>query len=91
MIDPDRRKAIYQLHLAGVPQAKIGRQFHVSPRTVRTIIRQQGSLPQTVRKDKIHIDPELLAAAVPAMRRLAPARPRNPGGGRRGPGQLSHA
>ena len=60
MIDPDRRKAIYQLHLAGVPQDKIGRQFHVSPRTVRTIIRQQGMLPQTLRKDKIHIDPELL-------------------------------
>src|SRR5208282_1048062 len=60
MIDPDRRKAIYQLHLAGVPQTKIGRQFHVSPRTVRTIVRQQGNLPQTVRKDKIHIDPELL-------------------------------
>ena len=76
MIDPDRRKAIYQLHLAGVPQSKISRQFHVSPRTVRTIIRQQGALPQTVRKDKIHIDPELLAAAVPAMRRLAGACPR---------------
>ena len=60
MIDPDRRNAIYQLHLAGAPQNKIGRQFHVSLRTVRTIIRQQGNLPQTVRKDKIHIDPELL-------------------------------
>src|SRR5208283_4248362 len=60
MIDPDRRNAIYQLHLAGVPMGKIGRQFHISPRTVRTIIRQQGAVPQTVRKDKIHIDPELL-------------------------------
>jgi hypothetical protein len=60
MIDPDRRKAIYQLHLAGAPQNQISRQFHISPRTVRTIIRQQGDLPQTVRKDKIHIDPELL-------------------------------
>lgn len=60
MIDPDRRKAIYQLHLAGVPMNQIGRQFHVSPRTVRTIVRQEGNLPQTVRKDKIHIDPELL-------------------------------
>jgi len=60
MIDPDKRKAIYQLHLAGVPQNKVSRQFRVSPRTVRTIIRQQGAVPQTVRKDKIHIDPELL-------------------------------
>src|SRR5208337_2173098 len=48
------------LHLAGVPQAKISRQFHVSERTVRTIIRQQGAMPQAVRKDKIHIDPDLL-------------------------------
>lgn len=60
MIDPDRRKAIYQLHLAGVPQSKISGQFHISLRTVRTIIRQRGVLPQAVRKDKIHIDPELL-------------------------------
>jgi hypothetical protein len=60
MIDPDRRKAVYELHLAGVPQGKISRQFHVSPHTVRAIIREQGVMPQTVRKDKIHIDPDLL-------------------------------
>jgi hypothetical protein len=60
MIDPDRRKAIYQLHLAGVPLEQISRQFHVSRHTVRDIIRRQGAMPQTVRKDKIHIDPELL-------------------------------
>ena len=48
------------MHLAGTPQGEIGRQFHVSDRTVRTIVRQQGAIPQTVRKDKIHIDPELL-------------------------------
>ncbi len=60
MIDPDVRSAIYQLHLAGTPQGEIGRQFHVSDRTVRTIVRQQGAIPQTVRKDKIHIDPDLL-------------------------------
>ena len=60
MIDPDRRNAIYQLHLAGTPQAHIARQFHLSPHTVRAIIREQGAMPQTVRKDKIHIDPDLL-------------------------------
>ena len=60
MIEPDVRSAIYQLHLAGTPQAEIGRQFHVSDRTVRRIIRQQGAVPQTVRKDKIQVDPELL-------------------------------
>ena len=60
MIDPDMRNAIYQLHLAGTPQAHISRQLHVSPHTVRTIIRQQGATPTSVRKDKIPIDPELL-------------------------------
>ena len=60
MIDPDVRNAIYQLHLAGTPQVEIARQFHVSDRTVRTIIRQRGAMPQSVRKDKIQIDPDLL-------------------------------
>lgn len=60
MIDPDMRNAIYQLHLAGTPQAHISRQLHVSPHTVRTIIRQQGVMPTSVRKDKILIDAELL-------------------------------
>ena len=60
MIDPDRRSAIYQLHLAGTPQAHISQQFHVSAHTVEAIIRQQGAMPQTVRKDKIQIDPDLL-------------------------------
>jgi len=60
MIDPDRRNAIYQMHLAGVPVNEISRQMHVSRNTVRAVIRQQGVMPQTVRKDKIQIDPELL-------------------------------
>ena len=60
MIDPDVRNAIYQLHLAGTPLAQIARQFHISRNSVRAIIRQQGAVPQTVRKDKIHLDPELL-------------------------------
>ena len=90
MIDPDRRKAIYQLHLAGMPQRQISRQFHVSPHTVRTIIRQQGALPQTVRKDKIHIDPGVAAAAVPQCDGWLQRSPRDAGGGREGPGQLSH-
>jgi transposase len=60
MIDQDRRNAIYQLHLAGMPLQEISRQFHVSRNTVRAIIRQQGTMPQTTRKDKTHIDPDLL-------------------------------
>jgi transposase len=60
MIDPDMRNAIYQMHLAGVPLNEISRQLHVSRNTVRAIVRQQGAMPQTVRKDKIQIDPDLL-------------------------------
>jgi len=60
MIEPDRRKAIYQLHLSGMQLRAICRQFRLSRNAVRAIIRQQGAVPSTVRKDKIHIDPELL-------------------------------
>jgi transposase len=60
MIEPDVRNAMYQLHLAGMPLQEISRQFKVSRNTVRAIIRQQGAMPQTVRKDKIQIDPDLL-------------------------------
>lgn len=60
MIAPDVRNAVYQLHLIGRPLSEISRQFMLSRNTVRAIIRQQGVLPQTVRKDKIEIDPELL-------------------------------
>lgn len=60
MIDPDMRNAIYQLHLSGMPHRKISRQFKISRTTVRAIIAQQGAMPDTVRKDKIQIDSELL-------------------------------
>jgi len=60
MIDPDMRNAIYQLHLQGIPLRKISSQFKISRNTVRSIIGRQGKMPNTVRKDKIHIDPELL-------------------------------
>jgi len=60
MIDPEMRNAIYQLHLAGRPLREISRQFQVSRNTVRAIIRQQGALPKTIRKDKIRLDPDLL-------------------------------
>lgn len=60
MIDPDTRNAIYQLHIAGMPLREVSRRFKISRNTVREIIRQQGAMPQTVRKDKIHIDAELL-------------------------------
>lgn len=60
MIEPDVRNAVYQLHLIGRPLREISRKFRISRNTVRDIIQQQGKLPQTVRKDKIQIDSELL-------------------------------
>jgi len=60
MIDPDLRNAIDQLHRAGRPLREISRQLNVSRNTVRTVVRQGGAQPPTVRKDKIHLDPELL-------------------------------
>ncbi len=60
MIDPDKRNAIYQLHLAGRSLREISRLMQVSRNAVRAVIRQQGARPKTVRKDKIQIDPELL-------------------------------
>ncbi|MGH9580161.1 MAG: hypothetical protein ACRD2R_04135, partial [Terriglobales bacterium] len=60
MIDADVRTAIYQLHRAGRPLREISRQFQLSRNTVRAVIRQQGAVPRTVRKDKIQIDVDLL-------------------------------
>jgi transposase len=60
MIAPEMRKAIYQMHLAGMPQRQISRQFHLSRHTVAEIIRQRGVRPPRVRKDKIRVDEELL-------------------------------
>ena len=60
MIDPGMRNAIYQLHLAGTALREISRQLKVSRHTVRTVIRRQGAVPGTVRRDKIQIDAELL-------------------------------
>jgi transposase len=60
MIDPDKRNAVYQMHLAGMSRREISRRLGISRTTVREIVDQQGVMPQTVRKDKIHIDSDLL-------------------------------
>ena len=61
MIEPDKRKAVYFLHQQGMGVREIARSLKISPHTVSTIIAQKGEMPQTVRKDKIRIDPDLLA------------------------------
>lgn len=60
MIGPDKRKAIYLLHVEGITEREISRKLNVSPNTVAAIIRQKGNMPDTPRKDIIKIDPDLL-------------------------------
>jgi transposase len=60
MIESDKRKAIYRLHLEGVSIREISRRLKVSRNTVKCIIANEGTLPEITRKDKIEIDPQLL-------------------------------
>ncbi|MGD9229156.1 MAG: helix-turn-helix domain-containing protein [Desulfobacterales bacterium] len=60
MIKPDKRKAIYLLHQQGMGVREIARRLIISANTVMSIIDQKGQMPETIRKDKIEIDPELL-------------------------------
>lgn len=60
MIDPGKRNAIYQLHLEGMSQREISRLMSVSRKAVKRIIGQRGKFVRGERKDKLHIDRELL-------------------------------
>ena len=60
MIDPGKRNAIYQLHLEGMSQREISRLMGVSRKAVKQIIGQRGKFVREQRKDKLHIDRELL-------------------------------
>ena len=60
MIDPDKRKAIYLLHNEGMGKGEIARKLSVDRHTVSKIIEQHGAIPESIRKDKIEVDPELL-------------------------------
>jgi len=60
MVNPDKRKAIYLLHKAGMSGRRISRLLAISRNTVNTIITQKGIKPEVTRKDKIKIDEELL-------------------------------
>jgi len=60
MIDVNKRKAIFLLHNEGMGIREISRNFSVSTNTVSKIIKQEGRLPETIRRDKINIEPELL-------------------------------
>jgi len=60
MIEVEKRKAIFLMRQEGLLFGEIARLMGVSRSAVRTIVKQQGEMPSTVRSDKIHIDPELL-------------------------------
>ena len=60
MIEPDKRRAVFLLHEEGMPLREISRRLRISRNTVRAVIKQKGKMPDCVRKDKIHIDRELL-------------------------------
>ncbi|MGB9498795.1 MAG: helix-turn-helix domain-containing protein [Dissulfuribacterales bacterium] len=60
MIDVNKRKAIFLLHNEGMGVREISRKLRVSTNTVSNIIVQKGQVPETIRQDKINVDPELL-------------------------------
>lgn len=60
MIEPDKRKAIYLLHQEGMGVREIARSLKIAPNTVIGIIAQKGQMPETVRRDKLRIDADLL-------------------------------
>ena len=60
MIEADKRKAIYLLHLEGKGLREIARLMGSSHNTVAAIIEQKGEMPQAIRSDKIRVDAELL-------------------------------
>ncbi len=60
MIAADKRKAIYLMHQEGMSLKELVRRFKLSRNTVRAIIREQGEMPVSNRRDKIRIDTDLL-------------------------------
>ena len=60
MIDVNKRKAIFLLHNEGMGVREISRNLRISTNTVSNIIDQKGQVPETIRQDKINVDPELL-------------------------------
>lgn len=61
MIEPDKRKAIFLLHQEGMSVREISRRMIVSKKTVTAIIQQKGAVPDSIRKDKIAIDYDLMS------------------------------
>ena len=60
MIHPEKRKAIYLLHVEGMGVRHIARQLNISRNSVRDIIEHKGDMPEVKRRDKIQVDERLL-------------------------------
>jgi transposase len=60
MINADKRKAIYLLHIEGLGVREISRKFNVSCNSATQIIHQKGEMPEIKRKDTIVVDSDLL-------------------------------
>ncbi len=60
MINQDKRNAVYFLNNEGMSIRKISHHLNISTSTVVTIIAQKGQIPETIRKDKTKLDPELI-------------------------------
>ncbi|MCK5503812.1 MAG: helix-turn-helix domain-containing protein [Thermodesulfovibrionia bacterium] len=60
MKDANKRKAIFLLFNEGMGVREISRKLRMSTNTVSAIVAQKGEMPELKRKDKIHIDSELL-------------------------------
>lgn len=61
MIEADKRRAVFLLQQEGnMSVREIARRMGLSPNTVLAIIKQEGLMPHTTRKDKVRIEPEIL-------------------------------
>jgi transposase-like protein len=60
MIDVSKCKSIFCLYNEGMGIREISRRLRVSINTVSKIINQKGEPLNTIRRDKIDVDPELL-------------------------------
>ena len=60
MINVNKRKAIFLLHNEGMGIREISRNLKISTNSVSKIINQKGQMPESIRQDKINVEPELL-------------------------------
>ena len=60
MIDVSKRKSIFCLYNEGMGIREISRRLKISTNTVRKIVDRKGEPLETIRQDKISVDPELL-------------------------------